>query len=379
MSGEDVKFYFDYAGSAPPFPEARAAQAEAARSRFANPSAAHAFGRAARAELERLRDRLCALCGFAGGRLVLTSGATEANNWVVHGVMRESGAGRVLVAPDVHASVWNACRRYADRMDVIPLDGTGRIRLPALAAAMRPGLRLVCCSHAASETGVIHDVAAIAAACERSGVMCLIDGTQALGHVPVDLSAIGGDFYVFSAHKFGGPRGCGGAFARTDTARPMMDGGAQEWGLRPGTENVGALAGAVVALEAAIAMLPSETGRLRALADSLVSDLRRHGVPFVVNGNSAEGLPGLVSLSFTGLDGHALVADLALQGFAVATGSACSADRPEPSRAILALGRSAVEATGTIRVSCGRFSEEDAARALAMALAKTVRRLGRPA
>ena len=158
---------------------------------------------------------LAALCGFPDGRLVLMSGATEANNWVVHGVMHATGAGRVLVAADVHASVWNACRRHADRMDVLPLDGKGRVGLAALAAAIRADTRLVCCSHVASETGVIQDVGAIAAVCERRGILCHVDGAQALGRIPVNLATIACDFYTFSAHKFGGPRGCGGVFLRS--------------------------------------------------------------------------------------------------------------------------------------------------------------------
>jgi len=371
--------YFDHAAAAPPFPEALEAEARAARTWYANPSSAHAPGRAARAELDRLRARLAGLCGFSGGRLVLTSGATEANNWVVQGVLAAFPDARVLVAEDVHPSIWNACARQHHRRDVLGLDPGGRILLPALLAAIGPATRLVCCSHASNETGVIHDAGAIAAACERRGVLCLVDGVQALGRIPVDLSAVGSDFYVFASHKFGGPRGCGGAFVRADGIGPILDGGAQEWGLRPGTENLGALAGAVAALEMSRAALDAEAPRLRGLARLLLDELGRLGTAFVANGDPGAGLPGFASLSFEGLEGGALAADLSVQGFAVGVGSACSSDRPEPSRAILALGRPPAVALGTIRISLGRTNGAEAVLALARAVAGTVERHRREA
>jgi cysteine desulfurase len=374
MRGDSADRYFDYAAAAPPFPEALNAQAQAAERWFGNPSAAHGPGRAARAELERLRRRLAELCGFAGGRLVLTSGATEANNWAIHGTLAHRPAGRILVAPDVHASVWNVCLRYPGRIDSLPVDRHGRIRLRDLTAGFTADTCLVCCSHAASETGIVQDAGAIAAVCERRGVDCLVDGTQACGRIPVDLSAIAADFYVFSAHKFGGPRGCGGVFVRAHSMPPLMDGGAQEWGLRPGTENLPALAGAVAALERSLALMTVETERLRELTRTVSTELERSGAPFHVNGDPEATAPGFLSLTFPNLDGHALVADLAVQGFAIASGSACSANRPEPSRAILALGRSSAEALGTVRISFGRSSAPAIVEAFARALVKTVRR-----
>lgn len=369
------RVYLDHAAATPPLEEALAAQAEAARKWPANPSAAHAPGRAARAEMERLRAEMSRLCGFQGGRLVLASGATEANNWIVRGILDGDPASRVLVAPDVHASVWNACGRHPARVDVLPLDPGGRIRLADVAAGISPRTRLVCCPHAANETGVIHDIAAISALCGRRGVRFHIDGAQALGHIRVDLSALACGSYAFGAHKFGGPRGCGGTFLRDAAMPPLMDGGAQEYGLRPGTENLPALAGAVAALEARIAGLDAGTARLRSLARIARVALQETGTDVLVNGDPDTGLPGLLSLSFPGLNGHTLAADLSLQGFAVATGSACSEDRPEPSRAILALGRPPEVALGAIRISFGPGNTDADARGVAAALSAAVRRL----
>ena len=196
-----IEVYADYAASAPPFPAAITAQSEAAERLFGNPSAAHSPGHAAHEELERLRRELETLCGFTGGRLVFTSSATEANNWIVHDVLGGAPAARVLVAEDTHASIWNPCRRFAERMDVLPLDHRGHISLTSLTARLKANTRLVCCSHVANETGVVHDVAALAAACERRGVLYHVDGAQALGHIPVNLDEIASDFLCFRSSQ----------------------------------------------------------------------------------------------------------------------------------------------------------------------------------
>jgi len=370
----DGNGYFDCAASAPPFSAALAAQSEAARRWCGNPSAGHAAGRAAAQEQRRLKGAFARLLDFPDGRVVLMSGATEANNWVIRSVMAQHPQGRVLVAPDVHASVWQAARQFAGRMDVLPLDGAGRVAPAALAAALKPDTRLFCCSHAANENGVIHEVAALSALCARRGVLCHLDGAQAVGHLPVRLSELCCEFYVFAAHKFGGPRGVGGVCLRWGGGSGWLAGGGQEYGLRAGTENLPGLAGAVAALDQSLALLPSEAARLRALACRLAEEGRAMDAACRVNGDPATGLPGLVSLSFAGLDGHALAADLDQQGFAVGTGSACSESKPEPSRALLALGLTPHEALGTVRVSMGRLTRKRDVDELIAALAATVRR-----
>ncbi len=355
----DASRYFDYAASAPPFPEALEAQSEAARRWFGNPSAGHAAGRAAALELRRLKAAFAHALEFTDGRVVLMSGATEANNWVVRSVAARDPESRILVAADTHASVWQAARLFEERMDVLAPDRAGRIMPAALAAALRPGTRLFCCSHAANETGVIHDVSALSALCARRGVLCHVDGAQAVGHLPVRLSELCCESYVFAAHKFGGPRGCGGVCLRWDGGAGWLAGGGQEGGLRAGTENLPGLAGAVAALQCSLTSLPQEAARLRGLACRLADAARTADAACRVNGDPAVGLPGLVSLSFAGLDGHALAADLDQQGFAVGTGSACSEAKPEPSRTLLAMGLTPSEALGTVRVSMGKRTNDN--------------------
>jgi cysteine desulfurase len=370
----DPQRYFDYAASAPPFPEALEAQAEAALRWYGNPSSGHAAGRGAAQELARLKAAFAGLLDFPDGRVVPMSGATEANNWILRSVEARYPQGRMLVAADVHASVWEAAKQAAGRVDVLKPDGEGRIALASLAAALKPETRLFCCAHAANETGVIHDVAALSSLCADRGVLCHVDGAQTVGHVPVRLSGLCCEFYTFAAHKFGGPRGVGGVCLRWDGGAGWLAGGGQEGGLRAGTENLAGLAGAVAALERSLAQEPQVSARLRAWACRLADAVRSWTPPGRVNGDPAKGLPGLVSLAFAGLDGHALAADLDQQGFAVGTGSACSESRPDPSRTLVAMGLSETEALGALRVSMGRATDEQAVAALIDALAATVRR-----
>jgi len=363
--------YFDYAASSPPFPQALRAQSDAADRWFGNPSATHTAGHSAQDEWRRLRDELSALCRF-DGRFITTSGATESNNLVIQGLMRASPAARVAVAEDAHASMWETCHQYRHRVDVIPIEPDGSLSIATLAKHLKQETTLFCCAHASNETGIIHDVGGLASACEKRGVRCLVDGSQTLGHIPVDLSGIGCDFYIFAAHKFGGPRGVGGLFTRGNPGEPSIVGGRQQWGLRAGTENVPGLAGTVEALRLSLAIMPAETARLRALALQVVNTLRVSNVAFIVNGDPAKGLPGFVSLSFPGLNGQVLAAELGLRGFDVATGSACHADVMEPSRVIMALDHDVRRATGTLRISFGRLTTLENVHAFEMALRETV-------
>ena len=380
--------YLDYAATSPSFPEAIDAAADATRRWFGNPSGIHRAARQAKRALEGFREELRSLCNATSQRLILTSGATEGNNWVIRGVMEAKPNARIVVSVDSHTSMWNPAQRYAERVDVLPVDADGHIEPAGLAQLLRPETALVCVPHAANETGVIHDIAAMAAVCREAGVPLLVDGAQSLGHVPVSLAEIDCDFLVFSAHKFGGLRGTGGVFLSRRLRPPgccgasplpasfaaLMSGGAQELGLRPGTENVAAVAAAATALRRSIAVLPTEQSRLRELAATAAKQIAAAVEDAVLNGCPSEGLPGLLSVSFADLNGRALVADLSRQGFAIASGSACSEQLPEPSRAILALGRSENVARGTVRLSFGRDTMPAEVADAVSALVQTVRR-----
>jgi cysteine desulfurase len=373
-----MRFYFDYAASAPPFAEAISKWQTVASEHFGNPSSAHEAGKSAAALLGRCRRDFCSLAGFENGeRLVFTSSGTEANNMVIRGIMDRNPGGRMAIAADTHASAWFATEAYSRRVDIIPIDNDGRLSPAALEKCLSK--RTILCSvvHGNNENGVVHDIKEIGRICAERGVAVHVDGVQTLGHLPLALRDLPFDFFSFSAHKFGGLRGAGGLFYRGNGIRPLISGGPQESGLRAGTENVAAVAGSLEALRASVDSIASELPRMRELAKRVQEALARRVKGVVLNSRPAEGLPGLISASFPGTLGKNLVIDLSLQGFEVSAGSACHSGNMEPSRTILAMGRSRDTALGTIRVSMGRMTDSGSAEALVDAVAKAVERQSR--
>jgi cysteine desulfurase len=364
--------YFDYAASAPPHPEALRRFGEVSLRQYGNPSSSHDGGKEARGTLEAARTGFLARAGFAEGTLVLASGATEANNLVIRGVMEANPEGRLLLAADVHPSAWFAKELYPKRTDLLETGPEGRISGERLASLVTRKTVLVSVVHANNETGVLQDLNALGAACAKQGALLHCDGVQALGRLPVWLSALPFAFYTFSAHKFGGPRGVGGAIVRNAKLRPQIAGGGQEGGARGGTENVAGLAAALVALELSLRSLDGEVPRLRRLS-KLLSEEITSGIPgALLNSSSEAGLPGLVSVSFPNLIGEEIVVEMNLRGFAVSAGSACGSGRMEPSRPVMAMGRTRAQALGTVRISMGRLTTEDSVRRLSAALRQVV-------
>jgi cysteine desulfurase len=358
--------YFDHAAGTPPAPEALRRHAELA-ALHGNPSASHPAGQEARRTLEAARRRFLELAGLPEGRLILTSGATEANNLVLRGVLERRPEGRLLLAADVHASAWFAKELWPGRVDVMETGPDGRIDPAALERRLTPAHVLFSFVHGNNETGTLQDARALAAVCAARGATVHADVVQALGRIPLDLAELGADYAVFTAHKFGGLRGTGGVIAREPVLAAQILGGGQEGGLRAGTENVAGLGAAVAGLEAAIADREAEAARRRALARDLLDILRRWP-GLLVNSDPERGLPGLVSVCFPGLVGESLVAELGLRGFAASAGSACGSGRREPSRVVLAMGRPKEAALGAVRISLGRGNGPESIRDLGLTL-----------
>jgi cysteine desulfurase len=354
-------------------PEALDAYVRVAGELYGNPSSAHQPGAAAAAGLRREKTALCSACSFSDGSLLQVSGGTEANNAVIQGHLRQNPTARLLIAIDTHPSIWFASERYPDQWDLLPLGRGGVISAETIARALKPETTLVCMSHVCNETGTVHHVQEIAELCTRKQVLLLCDGAQALGHVPVDLDQLRCDFYTFSAHKFGGPRGVGGVFLRSRLS-PLLGGGGQELGLRPGTENVAGLAATAAALQLSIATMTEESERLRKLARFLGQFLSSKIPDLRLNSDPELGLPGLLSISVPGISAQAVVTELSLLGFAISAGSACHANQTVPSRAILARGRSEVEALGSLRISMGSDSGREDVFELAEAICAVVGR-----
>jgi len=324
----------------------------------------HEPGRRAAAAVDAARTELAALLGARPGELVFTSGATEADNLAVIGAARYfADRGRHLVTTRIeHKAVLDAARRLErEGWEVTWLepDGEGRIDPASVAAALRDDTVLAAVMWVNNETGVVNDVEAIGRLCRARGVPFHVDAAQAVGKLPIDLARLPVDFLALTAHKFYGPKGVGALYIADRPGvqvQPLLYGGGQERGLRPGTLPVHQIVGLGAAAARAREELPRERARLAELRDRLTAGLTDvDGV--LVNGGGAERIPGIVNVSVAGVDGESLFASL--EPLAVASGSACNTTSGEPSYVLRALGRDDRLAGASVRFSLGRYTTAD--------------------
>jgi cysteine desulfurase len=328
-------------------------------------SRTHAYGWRALEAVTKARTRVARLVNADPKEILFTSGATESNNLAIRGLLRAaSGRGDHLVtAATEHPAVLDVVHDVEEqgiRVTVLPVDRQGRVDPAAVAAAITPRTVLVTLMAANNEVGTLLPVAEVGAICHERGVTFHTDAAQAVGKVPIDVQAMNVDLLSISAHKMYGPKGTGALYVRRKNPRvvlePILAGGGQERGLRPGTLNVAGIVGLGVAAEIAGAALPGEATRLRTLRDRLEAGLLARVADIVVNGHEDQRLPHNLNVSFAGVEGEALL--LALDGVAVSSGSACTSEKREPSHVLKAMGVSDTMAQTSLRFGLGRFNTE---------------------
>ena len=357
--------YLDHAAATPVDAEVAAAMHECLCSPAlsANPSAAgHAPGQAAQARVEQARGEVAVLIGARPDEILWTSGATEANNLAILGTARfRAPRGRHLVtALTEHASVREPFRqleREGFRVSWLKPGPGGLVEPADLARVLLPDTQLVSLMHVNNETGVIQDIAALGALCRERGALFHVDAAQSAGRLAVDLARLPVDLLTLSAHKIYGPKGVGALYLNAATLpwlEPLMHGGRQERGLRPGTVATHQVAGMGVACRLAAARMAEDAVRLRALRDALWDGLRE--IPGVLlNGDPERRAHHILSVSVEGVCGESLL--FALAGdLALSAGAACSSDTGEPSQVLRSLGRSRLLAESSLRFSVGRHS-----------------------
>jgi len=364
-------YYFDYSASEPPYEEALEVFVRLSLDFGANPSSAHSSGKEAQRKLIEKKIEYCNLLGLKDGHLLLCASATEANNTIIEGHRRKFPRGRICIAEDVHDSIWYATQKHREHTDVLPLKLLTNLSNLDLDSIIGSETTLICFNQVCNETGRIHPLESIARFCSLKNIRLLIDGSQAVGHIPVNLDQIPCDYYSFAAHKFGGPRGVGGLLIRDRQFDPLLSGGNHEWGLRAGTENLAGLAASVEALKISLSNMEKQSTLLHQWKDQLLHQLHPE-IPGLLFNTPDHSRPGFLSITIPGFQGNELVAALSLLGFKIATGSACHAEISLPSRIILATGRSEKEALGSIRITMGRGNTESSVRELGQALLATI-------
>ncbi|MBP2674701.1 MAG: cysteine desulfurase [Deltaproteobacteria bacterium] len=363
--------YLDHNATTAPDPEVIEEMTACLRGTPGNPSSIHSFGQEARRTIEKARVRAARLIGAQPEEIVFTSGGTEADNIAVLGaaVAAKRDRPHVLATAIEHQAVLNPCRqleRSGGSATFLPVDRNGLLDPAEAVAAPRDDTVLASIMLANNDVGAVQPVAAISPAMRERGVVFHTDAVQAVGKIPVDVRALGVDLLSFSGHKIHGPQGTGALYVRKGVAlSPRAFGGHQERGVRPGTENVAAIAGFGKSCELAAKRLEADAAYLAALRSEFEAAVLRRVPGAAVNGEGAPRLPNTANIAFEGLEGEILAFNLDLLGVAVSTVAACSSADREPSHVLIAMGRTPAQARSSVRFSFGRGnSREDMLRAV---------------
>lgn len=338
--------YMDYQATTPLAPEAFEAMVPLLRDQFANPHSAHRLGRAAAAQVEAARDEIGRLLP-AGGRVLFTSGATEALNIAIQG----APAGGIVTIATEHAAVLDtveAMGRAERDVTILPVDADGIVDMEAASRAIVPGVSLVVAMLVNNEIGVIQPVATLAEMAHRVGALFLCDAVQGYGRVPIPP---GCDMVAISAHKVHGPKGVGALWLR-DGVRPapLIHGGGQEGGLRSGTLSPALCAGFGVAAR----LMRERADADRAHVDALAALARPLLADWTLNGSATHRYPGNLNLRRPDIDGARLLSYC--RNVAFSLGSACASGSGRPSHVLRALGLSDPQARGSVRIGFGRYT-----------------------
>jgi cysteine desulfurase len=353
--------YLDYAATTPVDPRVVDVMTPlfGAEGDFGNPSSGHVAGRRAMAHVERAAGQLAALLGCRESELVWTSGATESDNLAIAGAARyRAHRGRHLITmPTEHKAVsdtFHALEKQGFDVSWLYPDASGVLDPAGLEAAIRPDTQLVSIMHVNNETGVIQDIAALGAICRERDVLFHVDAAQSVGKLPLDLSSMPVDLLSATAHKVYGPKGVGALYVADRPGchvEPLIFGGGQQGGRRPGTLAVPLIAGFGAAAAIAMAEMEANRAHLQSLNDRLWQAIRDLD-GLVRNGAESHTFPGILNVSIEDVEGESLL--LALEPLCVATGSACNSKSQEPSSVLRALGCSDMLAQSAIRFSFGR-------------------------
>lgn len=354
--------YLDHAATTPVRPEVLDAMLPFLDGRsFGNPSSAHRFGRAARTGLEQARREVAAALGAEPNQVIFTSGGTEADNLAVIGAAlaaRDRGRlMRVAISAVEHKAVLAAAhevKHLGGQDATLPVLETGELDLEALDDELGRKPAVVSVMWVNNETGVRQPIEAIADRCKGRDVMFHSDAVQAFGKLPLAIKDLPCTLLTISGHKIGAPKGIGALIVRDRKAiEAIIHGGGQQFGLRPGTENVAGAVGLGRAARLAVEEQPAESARLARLREELLGRLRRLLPDLVLHGERAPHAPHIANFGVPGTDSEALLMHLDLAGVAVSTGSACSTGAVEPSHVLTAMGVPRALALGSIRISMG--------------------------
>ena len=348
---------------------------------FGNPSSVHGFGREARKAVEAARAQVAKAIGAEPREIYFTGCGTEADNWALRGAAyANKNRGRHIITTNFeHHAILHTCAQLEKEgfeVTYLPVDRDGLVTPEQLEAAMRPDTTLVSVMMANNEIGTIEPIAELAAVAKEHGALFHTDAVQAIGHVPIDVKAQGIDMLSMSGHKFHAPKGIGALYVRQGVRlQRLMQGGAQERGQRPGTENLAGIVGIGKAIELATGDVEARAAKMAAIRDHMIGRIMNE-IPHVqLNGHPTRRMCGNINVSFYFVESESILLHLDFKGIAASSGSACTSGSLDPSHVLLAIGVSHEHANGSVRLSLCEENTMEEADYVVDSLVEIVRRL----
>ncbi|MEM0475625.1 MAG: cysteine desulfurase family protein [Candidatus Norongarragalinales archaeon] len=330
---------------------------------YGNASSLHSLGVEAKQALEESRETIAKALGATAEEIVFTASGSEADNLAVIGAAmanRSKEKNRVVVSSIEHPAVFNAAeflKREGFEVVFLPVDREAFVKMDALRDALTPSTIIVSVMHANNEVGTIEPIVEIAKLCKEKEVLFHTDAVQSFTKEKIDLKTLLADFVSLSAHKIHGPKGVGALFVRRGVRlQPLVYGGPHEHNLRAGTENVAGIVGFAEAVRLAQREAPQSIMRMRGLRDALIKRVLEVKDAFLNGATGEKRLCNNAHFRFDGVEGEALLLRLDALGVETSTGSACSSASLKPSRVLLAMGLSHVQAHGSLRLTLSRFT-----------------------
>jgi cysteine desulfurase len=358
------RVYLDYIATTPVLPEVLEVMLPYFSDVYGNPQSFHSWGDEPGGAMEKAREQVAALVGGSPDEIVFTSTGSEANNLAVKGLAQgQIGKGKhIIVSAIEHFSVLNAARtleKAGFELTVVPVDKYGLVDPDEVARNIRKDTILVSVMHANGEVGTIQAIAEISKRVKEAGALFHTDAVASTGNIPVNVNEMGVDALSLAANQFYGPKGAAALWVRKRTRLiPLMDGGVQEGGRRPGTENVPAIVGLGKAAELAIRDMPSRMRKFSQLRDRLINGLLAAIDHTILTGHPTQRLPHLASFCVEFIEGEAMLLLLNSQGIAASSGSACTSRALKASHVLIAMGIAHEIAQGSLLFSLGIGNNE---------------------
>jgi cysteine desulfurase len=365
-----TRIYLDHTATTPLDPRVLEAMIPYFIDTFGNASSVHWYGQQAKVALERSREVVAKAIGAQPGEVIFTSGGTESDNFAIKGVAyaaQKEGKSHVITSQAEHHAVVEPCEKLREEgfdVETLSVDSDGLISLEQVRHAITDTTGLISIMHSNNEVGTIYPIREIVQIAHERGVPVHTDAVQSLGKIPLNVNELGVDLMTVSAHKLYGPKGIGVLYIRRGTEiESLLQGGGQERGRRPGTENVPLAVGFAKAVEIAMTEMSAESTRLASLRDMLEARIRAEFPAAIINGHPRKRLPHILNISFDSrkitLEGDTLLMNMDLKGIAVTSGSACTSGSMQPSHVLLAMGRDAKTAKATIRFAFGKCNTKE--------------------